>query len=206
MRPGLLVLILAGALLAACVKNPPKPPAPKALPPSTSTSTASSQLPPAAAAESRSAARQKVAAHLRAERFEAALTVIREERRVKGSSRLLEEDYLQVLQALTAAGEKHFQRGEYQQAGKVSRTLLNHFPSEKTLAARLAVGRETVAKRLQTCADRLMDNGLTEYRAGNLQQAIDTWRGILVFSPTHDGAKKAIHTADTQLKNLRSLP
>lgn len=190
MRPGLLVLILAGALLLAACAPP----------------TTSSQLPPSSAAETRSAARQKVAAHLRAERFEAALAVIREERREKGSSRLLEEDYLQILQALTVAGEKNFQRGDYQQAGKVSRTLLDHFPREQALAARLPVSREMVAKRLQTCADRLMDRGLTEYRAGNLQQAIDTWKGILVFSPTHDGAKKAIQTAEIQLKNLRSLP
>jgi TolA-binding protein len=182
MRPGLLVLILAGTLLLAACAPTSRPPSPAA------------------------DARQKVAAHLRAERFEAALAVIREERREKGSNRLLEVEYLQVLQALASAGEKHFKGGEYQQAGKAFRTLLDHFPRGRAFAPSLLVSRETVEKLLQACADRLMDGGLTEYRAGNLQRAIDIWKEILVFYPTHDGAKKAIHTADIQLKNLRSLP
>ncbi|MFA5515739.1 MAG: hypothetical protein WDA20_05570 [Desulfuromonadales bacterium] len=196
MKTGFLLAILTAALLlAACATRQPLTAAPPPAP---------SRQPPKTTAELRPTARQQVAAQLQAGRFAAALAIIGEAREKNGA--LLEKEYLQALQALAAAGEKNFQRGDYRESGSAARTLLDHFPKTPALAARLPVDREAVGRRLRECAERLMDGGLAEYRAGNLQGAIVAWKEILVFDATHEGAKKAIHTADTQLKNLRSLP
>jgi hypothetical protein len=56
---------------------------------------------------------------------------------------------------------------------------------------------------LTECSDRLSRLALTQYRQGNLTAAISLWKSILEFEPGNAGAKKAIDTASTQLKNLR---
>jgi tetratricopeptide (TPR) repeat protein len=157
-------------------------------------------------ASPREDARKQIAGHLQAGRYQAALDLIEKERRRSGSPRLLEEEYLQVLRGLSAAGEASFAAGEYERSGQTWRLVLNHYPKERTAVDRLGINRQDLQDRLELCAERLMAQGLVDYRAGNLPAAIETWKKILVFYSDHDGAMRGIQTAEVQLKNLRALP
>jgi hypothetical protein len=51
----------------------------------------------------------------------------------------------------------------------------------------------------------LMENGLVEYRKGNLESAIVVWKSILAYDPSHEEALKSVQTATKQLENLKKL-
>jgi hypothetical protein len=44
---------------------------------------------------------------------------------------------------------------------------------------------------------------LSQYREGNIGNAISLWKSILAFDPGNKSIKKSIDTATTQLKNLK---
>ena len=44
-----------------------------------------------------------------------------------------------------------------------------------------------------------MEQGLMNYRAGKLDDAIKVWEKIIVFAPQHQASQKAIQTAFVQL-------
>ncbi len=198
MKKNILSALLATLVLAACAPAPPTlaPPPP---PPVSTTPTAKTAVP------AREEAASQIAAHLRAGRSEAALEVIAQERRRRGLEEAFEEEYIQALRGLAAAGEKLFEAGEYDRCGRVLRALLTHYPSERKTAAMIGIARHDLLERLEICAERLMSRGLADYRGGNLPAAIDTWKKILVFHDAHDGAKRGIETAEIQLRNLRAL-
>lgn len=50
-----------------------------------------------------------------------------------------------------------------------------------------------------------MDQGLQEYRRGELDRAIRTWKSILSFNAGHSEARKAIETATIQKKSLQVM-
>jgi hypothetical protein len=53
------------------------------------------------------------------------------------------------------------------------------------------------------CKKFLFENGLQQYRSGNLNQAISLWKSILVFDPENQEIKKAVDMASLQSKNLQ---
>jgi len=58
---------------------------------------------------------------------------------------------------------------------------------------------------METCANRLMEQGIVEYRRGRLESAIRKWKGVLTITPGHQQAKKSIDTATIQLQELKKL-
>jgi hypothetical protein len=196
MKKQLITLLLGGGLaLGACTPlDSPAVPATR------------TEAPTMPKPEELSKARPQIAGHLRSGRYQAALDVIDQERRRSGSHESLVEEQLQVLSKLSGAAAEFFEAGEYERSGRALRLLLNHFPREQSIAARLGVKRQDLQNRLELCAERLMAQGLVEYRAGNLPVAIATWKKVLAFHDSHAGAKKGIRTAEIQLQNLRALP
>jgi tetratricopeptide (TPR) repeat protein len=192
------LLLWVALTLPACTPPlpPSQPPAAKDRP----------SIPAEGSISSRELARRQLAAHLQAGRHQEALTVIDRERRRSGSQQMLEKERLQVLQALTSAGDELFSKGEYERSGQAWSLLLKHYPEERAAVDRLAISRQDLQERLELCAERLMSQGLTNYRAGNLPEAIAAWRKILAFHDAHEGAKRGIQTAEIQLQNLRALP
>jgi tetratricopeptide (TPR) repeat protein len=189
-----IIVVLLPVLLVAAACAPPA-----AVPPSP----VSAQAPSVSAQER---ARQEIAAHLLAGRHQEALQRIALERRRSGSERLLEKEQFRVLREVSSVGEKFFQAGEYERSGLALRLALDHYPPRSTVAEELGISRQELQDRLDLCAERLMAQGLTEYRAGNLPAAIAAWKQILAFHHSHEGAKNGIQTAEIQLQNLRALP
>ena len=129
-----------------------------------------------------------------------ALNFINHERR-----RDLDQEYIVAINGLIASGEESFQRENYGEAGLSFRKVLENYPSRKFLRARVERPREWLESRITTFSERLMIQGLSEYREGNLAAAIETWKKILRFNSGYQPAKKAIETTEVQLKNLRSI-
>jgi len=58
---------------------------------------------------------------------------------------------------------------------------------------------------IETCRKILFEEGLEQYRSGNLGQAISVWRNILAFDPENQEVKKAMDKAIRQVRNLEKI-
>ncbi len=148
--------------------------------------------------------RQKIAVHVRAEHYSAALSLIRAERERRPDA--FTEEYLQVLKQLAADADRLFAEDEMAQAGTSLRTILDYFPMDSIVLKRFERSRQEFELSLKTCSDRLLERGLVRYRTGDLSGAIAAWQQILTFAPDNEVALRNIRTAEVQLKKLRSLP
>ena len=144
--------------------------------------------------------RQKVNELLEKKEYLLALNVINHERR-EG----FEPEYLVAIKGLIALGEESLLKENYEEAGITFRRVLENYPGKKPLQAKIERSRDWIESWLRTFSEKLMVQGLSEYREGSLSMAIETWKKILRFNPDYSPAKKAIETATAQLKNLKSL-
>lgn len=109
--------------------------------------------------------------------------------------------YEESLTEIKDLAEGAFTRREYLRAGLIYLALLRNFP-EAVYRREASLDRMTFAERIRECADKLTQDGLALYRAGQIDSAINTWRGVLRFDPENYTVRKAIDTASKQLKNL----
>lgn len=115
------------------------------------------------------------------------------------------DHYINAINTITKKGLGYFFNNDCENAGVTLRKALINFPSSKTLTAKIDYSPEKLNSYIQTCTERLMEEGLLEYREGNLEKALSTWRKILKFNPDYSETKKAIDTATKQLKNLKAI-
>jgi len=117
----------------------------------------------------------------------------------------MEKEYLTAINGLIATGEEFHSHGDYEAAGQSFRAALDFYPVKSSLRGRVKLDPQQLKKQLETCASRLLDQGLIEYRNGNLQNAIRKWKEIVVFDADHKEALKAIETATVQLRSLKDI-
>lgn len=150
--------------------------------------------------------RQKIIDLLDKQEYLQALNVINKEVNKKDLPEIyFEKEYIIAINELIGSGEESFRNEDYEHAGRIFRNVLEHYPREESLIIRLKRPPEVIESYIGICSEELMDKGLLEYRDGNLANAIGIWSEILLFNPDFPDAKKAIETATTQLKNLRSI-
>ena len=65
--------------------------------------------------------------------------------------------------------------------------------------------RDGLTAKIRTCKKNLFENGLEQYRSGNLDQAISIWKGILTFDPGDQEIKGVVDKATLQLENLQKI-
>lgn len=148
------------------------------------------------------AVRQEVRHCIVRKEFLPALTLIRQETaRGTPESRFAKESEA-ALQGAVEEGQALLRKEKYGEAGVQFRQVLEHFP--RTARKSSALTKEQITQSLDLCADKLMEKGLTEYRAGQLQTAVRSWSAILVFDPERKEAKRAVETTTIQLRNLQS--
>jgi hypothetical protein len=58
---------------------------------------------------------------------------------------------------------------------------------------------------IKTCQKTLFEEGLEQYRSGNMSQAISVWRNILTFDPENLEVRKAMDRAIRQVWNLEKI-
>jgi tetratricopeptide (TPR) repeat protein len=114
--------------------------------------------------------------------------------------------YARGVGELRAMGAKALAAKDYAEAGKITGLLLKNLDSFKGLGApaeRGASDRKDLAESLRGGSSGLTNNGLAEYRKGNLEKAMAIWADLLAFDPDNAEIKKAVETAKAQLGLLK---
>lgn len=117
----------------------------------------------------------------------------------------LESDYVLAINGLLEAGETAFSLGDYAAAAHSFKGALDAYPPEHSLREHVSHSSKQIRSSMETCADRMMEQGLEEYRRGRLESAVSKWKEVLRFSPGHQEARKSIDTTAIQLQALQNL-
>lgn len=117
----------------------------------------------------------------------------------------LDREYVLAINGLLGVGDDAFSLGDYAAAARSFKGVLDAYPAEPSLKERVSHAPKEIRAYLETCANRLMDQGLEEYRRGRLENAIRKWRGVLMINPGHQQARKSLDTATVQLQALQKL-
>lgn len=135
----------------------------------------------------------------------AALAAIR--RAVRGGAEevTFADDYPFVINGAVDVADALRSRGELSGAGKIYRLVVEAYPRTPALSAQVKRSREQLLEDIRSCAERMMDSGIAEYRRGRMEEALALWQNILAFDPKNAGARQAVDTARRQMDTLRSL-
>ncbi len=142
---------------------------------------------------------------LQKEEYLSALKLIRKERANAKKEGMYRHEYVRAMNGLIYRGKLLYFKKEFEKGARTFREVLSYYPGSKDEAKMVSESSADVKRLINEGSKNLMEEGLSEYRDGNLGYAIKIWKKILVFNPGYKEAKKAIDTATIQLKNLKSL-
>lgn len=126
--------------------------------------------------------------------YEAAINIYRSLLSQYPGDRTVNGKLNETLEAAKDSADSQFRNKDYSGAGEIYSLLENNSPAES---------RQGIKEKKKLCSKMLMEEGLMEYRQGNLDRALLKWRSVLKFDPENDEVKKAADTASVQLKNLK---
>jgi tetratricopeptide (TPR) repeat protein len=110
--------------------------------------------------------------------------------------------YIRFLEFIKGQGDLYFEAGNFTLAGRTYTILLKNSSSLNHLEHFLKYRSQLLDTKIEDCRKMLFEEGLRQYRSGDLSQAISIWRNILTFDPENLEVKKAIDRATRQSKNL----
>ncbi len=139
------------------------------------------------------------------EEYLSALKLIRKERKREKKEDMYSHEYVRALNGLLYRGKLLYFKKEFERGARTFREVLTYYPGEPGEVKMVSESSGNVRKLVDEGSENLMEEGLGEYRNGNLGYAIKIWKKILIFNPGYKEAKKAIDTATIQLKNLKFL-
>jgi tetratricopeptide (TPR) repeat protein len=145
----------------------------------------------------------QVSSYVKAGEFQKAVDLCKEIYQKYPRDPSVRSSYIQILETIKGTGDRAFERNDFEMAGSVYELLLKHIPSVTRLNGSSPLDREGLTVKIKACVKNLFENGLQQYRTGNLDQAISIWKGILAFDPGNEEVKRAVDMASLQLKNLR---
>lgn len=116
----------------------------------------------------------------------------------------LREEYTLALRGGMIYSEELSKKERFSECGIYLQQLLNLYPRHLTDLSGVSAGE--IRQKMNFCSDQLMIKGLAAYRAGQMQEAINFWKALLVFNPERTEAEKAIETCSIQLRNLKPKP
>jgi tetratricopeptide (TPR) repeat protein len=146
---------------------------------------------------------EKVSSHLKAGEFRKAIDLCNEISRKHPQDPTVRSRYIRTLESLKEGGDRAFEKSNFALAGYVYGLLLANYSSVSRLNSSLSFNREGLTARIGDCKKILFEEGLEQYRSGNLNQAIFLWKSILVFDPENQEIKRAVDMASLQSKNLQ---
>jgi tetratricopeptide (TPR) repeat protein len=146
---------------------------------------------------------ERVPSHLRAGEFPKAIDIYREVYQKYPQDPTVRSGYIKTLESIKSGGDRAFEKRDFALAGYVYGLLIKNYSSVGQLNGSLSFNREGLTARIGNCKKILFENGLKQYRSGNLNQAIFLWKSILVFDPENQEIKKAVDMASLQSKNLQ---
>ncbi len=121
------------------------------------------------------------------------------------SDSAVRNSYLNLLESIKRQADFDFERKDLAAAGRSYRILLKNHSSINHLKRFLSYKAGLLKARIETCRKILFEEGLQQYRSGDLTRAISTWRDILSFDPENQEVKKATDKAVFQSKNLKKI-
>ena len=113
--------------------------------------------------------------------------------------------YVASINGLIENGMEYYSERDYGRAGIAFTKTIDNFPSSRSIAYRIKSSPKEIKPYIKTLTDKLMEEGLKEYRGGNLGNAISTWRKIIEYHPDHSEANKMIDITTIQMKNLKTI-
>jgi tetratricopeptide (TPR) repeat protein len=115
------------------------------------------------------------------------------------------KDFPEALTRLKNSGDEAFRQGRAEEAGRRWSSALRHLSHPAEKGKILPFGKADLRSSIDHLSASLMEKGLVEYRKGNLEAAIASWRAILSYDPSHEEAARSLQTATTQLENLKKI-
>jgi len=110
--------------------------------------------------------------------------------------------YIKTLESIKDRADQAFKRSDFALAGYIYSLLLRHISLALPLGRTPSLGKEVLTRKMKSCKKILFETGLEQYRSGNLNRAVSTWRSILAFDPDNQEIKRTVDTAILQSKNL----
>jgi len=147
----------------------------------------------------------QVPSSLKAGEFQRAIDIFKEIHQKCPRDPAVQSSYIKTLESIKSNGDRAFERGDFALAGWVYEILLKHLSSVTQLNGSLSFNKKGLAEKTKYCKKILFENGLKQYRSGNLHQAISIWKTILTFDPENQEIKRAVDMATLQLKNLQKI-
>jgi tetratricopeptide (TPR) repeat protein len=148
---------------------------------------------------------EQVPSYLKAGEFQRAIDICEEIYQKYPRDRTVRSGYIRTLESIKNSGDQAFEKNDFEMAGWIYQLLLKRVSSVTQLNDPFSFGREGLAAKIEYCKKILFENGLEEYRSGNLDQAISIWKMILTFDPKNQEVKRAVDMATLQLKNLQEI-
>jgi tetratricopeptide (TPR) repeat protein len=145
---------------------------------------------------------KQVRSYLEAGEFQKAIDIYKEVYQKHPQDSTVRSSYIKTLESIKSSGDRAFEKNKFELAGCIYRTLLKHVSSVTYLSRSFSFGREVLTAKIKSCKKILFENGLEQYRSGNLNQAISIWKSILSFDSENQEIKKAVDIAILQSKNL----
>jgi tetratricopeptide (TPR) repeat protein len=146
---------------------------------------------------------EQVSSYLKAGEFQRAIDICKEIHQKYPRDLTIRSGYIRTLESIKSNADRAFERGDFAMAGSVYEILSKHISSVTHLDGSSPFDREGLTAKIKTCKKNLFENGLEQYRSGNLDQAISIWKGILAFDPENQEIKRVVNMATLQLKNLQ---
>ena len=114
----------------------------------------------------------------------------------------LVKEYLKSIEDIKEVADRAFNQEDFLSAGKIYNILVRSYRHFNSFSKSLSFDKSYLTSKLSICKAFLSENGLREYRKGNLKEAIELWKGYLVIDPNNAAIKKNLETATLQQKNL----
>jgi len=146
---------------------------------------------------------QQVLSYLKAEEFQKAIDICNEIFRNHPQDPMVCSNTTKTLESIKISGDRAFERSDFALAGCAYEIVLKHVSSLTRLNGSPSFNRENLTAKIRRCKKLLFENGLEQYRSGNLEQAISIWKSILAFDPENQEVKKVVDMATLQLRNLQ---
>ncbi len=115
------------------------------------------------------------------------------------------EQYVASINGLIESGMEYYADGDYGRSGIAFTKAIDNDPSSRSLTTSIRSSSRQIKSYIKKLTDKLMGDGLKEYRSGNLGNAISTWREIIEYHPDHSEANKMIDITTIQMKNLKTI-
>ena len=141
--------------------------------------------------------------YLKAGNHQKAIDLYRELHQQYSQDLVVQNSCTSFMKLIKANADLAFEKNDLVLAGNTYRILLRNFGAFNFIGRFLPYDRELLNINIKECQRKLFENGLEQYRSGNLSLAISIWKSILTFDPENSEVKKAVDTAILQSRNLK---